>query len=207
VTILSPEDYQENPERYKSVGKVRGCDCRIWNAENKRWSDVGQEGKVIMRTPTVYGLEYAGVSEEEMRKNFLEIDGQLWYDDGLIGYLDKDDFLYLTSRVKEMIICGGVNLFPNEIEHVIKQHKKVADVAVVRGPDADLGEVPFAVVQLKPGEVATEEEILEHCKQNGLYGFKLPRLVEFAELPRNLAGKMPKKDIEARYWQEIKSYG
>jgi len=207
VTILAPEDYQENPERYKSVGKVRGCDCRIWNAENKQWADVGQEGKVIMRTPTVYGLEYAGVSEEDMRKNFLEIDGQLWYDDGLIGYLDKDDFLYLTSRVKEMIICGGVNLFPNEIEHVIKQHKKVADVAVVRGPDADLGEVPFAVVQLKPGEVATEEEIIEHCKQNGLYGFKLPRLVEFAELPRNLAGKMPKKDIEARYWQDVKSYG
>ena len=207
VTILEPEDYKNNPERYKSVGKVRGCDCRIWDADAEQWAETGKEGKVIMRTPTVYGLEYAGVSEEDMRKNFLEVEGQLWYDDGLIGYLDADDYLYLTSRVKEMIICGGVNLFPNEIEHIIKQHSKVADVAVVRGPDNDLGEVPFAVVQLKEGEASTEEEIIEHCKSLGLYGFKLPRLVEFADLPRNLAGKLPKKDLEARYWEGVESYG
>ena len=207
VTILEPEDYKNNPERYKSVGKVRGCDCRIWDADAEQWAAPGKEGKVIMRTPTVYGLEYAGVSEEEMRKNFLEIEGQLWYDDGLIGYLDADDYLYLTSRVKEMIICGGVNLFPNEIENIIKQYSKVADVAVVRGPDKDLGEVPFAVVQLKEGETSTEEEIIEHCKLLGLYGFKLPRLVEFGDLPRNLAGKLPKKDLEARYWEGVESYG
>jgi len=207
VTILEPADYKNNPERYKSVGKVRGCDCRIWDADTEQWAETGKEGKVIMRTPTVYGLEYAGVSEEEMRKNFLEVDGQLWYDDGLIGYLDKDDYLYLTSRVKEMIICGGVNLFPNEIENVIKQYSKVADVAVVRGPDKDLGEVPFAVVQLKEGESATDEEILEFCKEKGLYGFKLPRLVEFGDLPRNLAGKLPKKDLEARFWEGVESFG
>lgn len=207
VTILEPADYTDNPERYKSVGKVRGCDCRIWDAGTERWAETGKEGKVIMRTPTVYGLEYAGVSEEEMRKNFLEVEGQLWYDDGLIGYLDKDDYLYLTSRVKEMIICGGVNLFPNEIENVIKQYSKVADVAVVRGPDKDLGEVPFAVVQLKEGESATDEEILGFCQEKGLYGFKLPRLVEFGDLPRNLAGKLPKKDLEARFWEGVESYG
>jgi long-chain acyl-CoA synthetase len=207
VTILEPADYKNNPERYKSVGKVRGCDCRIWDADTEQWAETGKEGKVIMRTPTVYGLEYAGVSEEDMRKNFIEIEGQLWYDDGLIGYLDKDEYLYLTSRAKEMIICGGVNLFPNEIENVIKQYSKVADVAVVRGPDKDLGEVPFAVVQLKEGESATEEEILEFCKEKGLYGFKLPRLIEFGELPRNLAGKLPKKDLEARFWEGIESFG
>ena len=207
VTILEPADYKNNPERYKSVGKVRGCDCRIWDAETEQWAETGKEGKVIMRTPTVYGLEYAGVSEEEMRKNFIEIEGQLWYDDGLIGYLDKDEYLYLTSRAKEMIICGGVNLFPNEIENVIKQYSKVADVAVVRGPDKDLGEVPFAVVQLKEGESATDEEILEFCKEKGLYGFKLPRLIEFGDLPRNLAGKLPKKDLEARFWEGVESFG
>ena len=106
-----------------------------------------------------------------------------------------------------MIICGGVNLFPNEIENVIKQYSKVADVAVVRGPDKDLGEVPFAVVQLKEGESATDEEILGFCKEKGLYGFKLPRLVEFGDLPRNLAGKLPKKDLEARFWEGVESYG
>ncbi|MBV1871391.1 MAG: AMP-binding protein [Gammaproteobacteria bacterium] len=207
VTILEPEDYKNNPERYKSVGKVRGCECQVWDAEAGKWAELGKEGKVIMRTPTVYGLEYAGVSEEDMQKNFIEVDGQLWYDDGLIGYLDNEDYLYLTSRVKEMIICGGVNLFPNEIENIIKQFAKVADVAVVRGPDKDLGEVPFAVVQLKEGETCTEEEILAFCKTKGLYGFKLPRLVEFGDLPRNLAGKLPKKDLEARFWEGVESYG
>ncbi|HEY9134831.1 MAG TPA: AMP-binding protein [Pseudomonadales bacterium] len=207
VTILAPEDYQQDEQRYNSVGKIRGCDCRIWDLDQETWAPAGSEGKVIMRTPTVYGLEYAGVSEEDMYKNFLEIDGQLWYDDGLIGYVDEHKYLYLTSRVKEMIITGGVNIFPNEIENVIKQYHKVMDVAVVRGPDKDLGEVPVAVVQLKPGESATHDEIVEHCKQNGLYGFKLPRIVDFDDLPRNLAGKLPKKELEARYWEGVESFG
>ena len=208
VTILAPEDYQAKPKRYDSVGKVRGCEVGIWDADKQAWCPVGKEGKVIMRTPTVYGLEYAGVDEAAMRKNFLEIGGQLWYDDGLIGYLDEDGFLYLTSRVKEMIISGGVNLFPNEIEHAIKLHPKVADVAVVRAPDKDLGEVPAAVIQLKEGEHADAAEILAHCKETGLYGFKLPKIIDFVDqLPRNLAGKLPKKDLEARYWEGVAKHG
>ncbi|HBC55732.1 MAG TPA: hypothetical protein DCZ03_01075 [Gammaproteobacteria bacterium] len=207
VTVLAPEDYQVKEKRYDSVGKIRGCDCRIFDPDTKQWAEVGKEGKVIMRTPTVYGLEYAGVSEEDMKKCFVEVDGELWYDDGLIGYTDEDGFLYLTSRVKEMIISGGVNLFPNEIENVIKKHAKVADVAVVRGPDKDLGEVPIAVIQLVSGQSVTAEEILEHCKQEGLYGFKLPKIIDFSELPRNLAGKLPKKEIEARYWHGQASHG
>ena len=208
VTILAPEDYQAKPKRYDSVGKVRGCEVGIWDADKQAWCPVGKEGKVIMRTPTVYGLEYAGVDEAAMRKNFLEIGGQLWYDDGLIGYLDEDGFLYLTSRVKEMIISGGVNLFPNEIEHAIKLHPKVADVAVVRAPDKDLGEVPAAVIQLKEGEHADAAEILAHCKDTGLYGFKLPKIIDFVDqLPRNLAGKLPKKDLEARYWEGVAKHG
>lgn len=208
VTILAPADYQADPKRYESVGKVRGCEVGIWDPDARAWCEPGHEGKVIMRTPTVYGLEYAGLDEAEMLKNFLEIDGQLWYDDGLIGYLDEDGFLYLTSRVKEMIIAGGVNVFPNEIEHVIKLHPKVADVAVVRAPDKDLGEVPAAVVQLLEGEEVDAEELLEHCRTHGLYGFKLPRIVDFVDaLPRNLAGKLPKKQLEARYWQEQAAHG
>jgi len=207
VTILAPEDYQEDENRYKSVGKIRGCDCRIWDLEKETWAESGAEGKVIMRTPTVYGLEYAGVSEEDMYKNFLEIDGQLWYDDGLIGYVDDNKFLFLTSRVKEMIISGGVNIFPNEIEDAIKQNHKVMDVAVIRGPDKDLGEVPIAVIQLKPNETSSYEEIVAHCKEVGLYGFKIPTIVEFADLPRNLAGKLPKKALEAPYWEGVESYG
>ena len=208
VTILAPEDYQANPKRYESVGKVRGCECRIYDEASQSWCPPGKEGKVLLRTPTVFGLEYAGMDEAAMRKNFVEVNGQLWYDDGLIGYLDEDGYLYLTSRVKEMIISGGVNIFPNEIEEVIKRHPKVLDVAVVRAPDKDLGEVPAAVIQLKEGEQATSAEIMEHCKQAGLYGFKLPKIVDFVEqLPRNLAGKLPKKQLEEQYWQGLERHG
>lgn len=207
VTMLAPEDYQEKPERYDSVGKIRGCDCRIYDEETGSWAPSGKEGRVIMRTPMVFGLEYAGVSENDMMKNFLEVDGKFWYDDGLIGYVDEDGFLYLTSRTKEMIISGGVNLFPNEIETIIKLHPAVLDVAVVRAPDKDLGEVPAAVIQLKEGRQVTPEEIIEHCKNEGLYGFKLPKIVDFGDLPRNLAGKLPKKQLEEKYWEGVERHG
>jgi len=207
VSILAPEDYKDHPERYKSVGKIRGCNCRIYDPDTGKWAPSGKEGKVIMRTPMVFGLEYAGVDEEKMLENFVEVEDQLWYDDGLIGYVDDDGYLYLTSRVKEMIITGGVNLFPNEIEDVIKFHPKVLDVAVVRAPDKDLGEIAAAVIQLKEGEESSADEILEFCKEKGLYGFKLPKIIEFGNLPRNLAGKLPKKEVEARFWKDEESFG
>ena len=208
ISVLVPQDYAGRPERYNSVGKLRAGECRIYDEEARTWCPPGKEGKVLVRTMMTFGLEYVGFDETSMRKSYIEVEGKLWYDDGLIGYVDADNFLYLTSRVKEMIISGGVNLFPNEIEHVIKQHPKVMDVAVVRAPDKDLGEVPAAVVQLKEGEHITVQELLDHCKQAGLYGFKLPKFVEFVDqLPRNLAGKLPKKQLEEKYWVGHASHG
>ncbi|MGB7289841.1 MAG: AMP-binding protein [Candidatus Macondimonas sp.] len=207
ITVLVPADYQADPKRYESVGKVRAAQCRIYDPETQRWAPTGQEGKVLVRSALTSGLEYVG-QQSKTDECFIPIDGELWYDDGLIGYLDADGFLYLTSRVKEMIITGGVNLFPNEIEHAIKLHPKVADVAVVRAPDKDLGEVPAAVIQLKEGQYADAAEILAHCKEVGLYGFKLPKIIDFVDqLPRNLAGKLPKKDLEARYWEGVAKHG
>ena len=207
ITVLVPEDYQADPKRYESVGKVRAAQCRIYDPETQRWAPTGQEGKVLVRSALTSGLEYVG-QQSKTDECFIPIDGELWYDDGLIGYLDADGFLYLTSRVKEMIITGGVNLFPNEIEHAIKLNPKVADVAVVRAPDKDLGEVPAAVIQLKEGQYADAAEILAHCKEVGLYGFKLPKIIDFVDqLPRNLAGKLPKKDLEARYWEGVAKHG
>ncbi len=207
ITILVPDDYRDHEGRYESVGKIRAAQCRIYDPDTGHWAPTGQEGKVLVRSAMTFGLEYVG-QKDKTDECFIEIDGENWYDDGLIGYVDEDDFLYLTSRVKEMIISGGVNLFPNEIEHVIKQHPLVLDVAVVRAPDPDLGEVPAAVIQLQDGAEVTEEEMLQFCKDNGLYGFKLPRIIDFVDhLPRNLAGKLPKKELEARYWQAAAQHG
>lgn len=206
ITVLLPSDYQEDPERYRSVGKVRTAECRIYDDESKHWAPALKSGKVLLRSALTFGLQYAG-DQKKADASFKLIDGSYWYDDGLVGYLDEHNFLYLTSREKEMIISGGVNVFPNEIEEVIKTYPVVLDVAVVRAPDADLGEVPAAMIQLRDGMNATGEEILEHCRASGLYGFKIPRRIEFVDLPRNLAGKLPKKQLEDRLWQDVERIG
>lgn len=206
ITILLPEDYKKNPERYNSVGKVRAAECKIFNNDTKKWCKPGVEGKVLLRSALTFGLNYTG-EKEKTDECYQTIDNKIWYDDGLIGYLDKDDFLFLTSREKEMIISGGVNLYPNEIEEIIKRHDAVLDVAVVRAPDPDLGEVPAAIIQLKDGYDVSDKKIIQHCKDLGLYGFKIPKLIEFDSLPRNIAGKLPKKEIEERFWKGVKKIG
>ena len=154
------------------------------------------------------GLQYKG-DAKKTEEAFLDVEGKTWYDDGLIGYVDADDFLYLTSRAKEMIISGGVNVFPNEIEEVIKKHPAVFDAAVVRAPDPGLGEVAADFIQLQAGQKAPSlEEIVKFCKDQGLYGFKLPRQVYFEkELPRQLSGKLIKRDLEEKLWQGVQAHG
>lgn len=207
ISVLVPEDYQENETRYNSVGKIRCAECRIYDKEKGQWAETGKEGHVLIRSHMALGLQYKG-EKAKTEEAFLQVDGVTWYDDGLIGYLDGEDFLYLTSRAKEMIISGGVNIFPNEIEHVIKRHPKVFDVAVIRAPHADLGEIPAAVIQLKEGEQLDSDEILAFCKDEGLYGFKLPKIIAFQkELPRQLSGKLIKRAIEEPYWEGVKTHG
>lgn len=207
ISVLVPEDYQQNPERLASVGKIRSAECRIYDKDKNAWSETGKEGHVLIRSHMALGLQYKG-EKAKTEEAFMQVDGVTWYDDGLIGYLDADEFLYLTSRAKEMIISGGVNVFPNEIEHVIKRHPKVFDVAVIRAPHEDLGEIPAAVIQLKDGEVLGSDEVLQFCKDEGLYGFKIPKIVDFQkELPRQLSGKLIKRAIEEPYWEGVESHG
>ena len=201
ITVLRAEDYEHHPHRYKSVGKVCGSDCRIYNMEKGEWAKPNEEGHVLVRNSRIYNVNYG--NSDEMKKSFLDIDGAYWYDDGCIGYLDEDEFLYLTSRSKEMIISGGVNIFPVEIEEVIKSHDDVIDAAVIKMPDPDLGEVPAAVIQLKPSLSMTDADLTAYCKENGLYGFKLPKQIKFVEeLPRNTAGKIRKVDLEKEFTAE-----
>ncbi len=207
ITVLLPGDYQEKPKRIGSVGKARCGDLRIYMEEEGRWAEPGEVGKVMGRTASTLALRYPG-SEDRLHESIRIIDGEEWYDDGLLGYLDEDGFLYLTGRVKEMIISGGVNIYPLEIEEVILRHPAVFDVAVVRLPHPDLGEVPIACVQLHEGMEATEEEILEFCKKEGLYGYKVPAKVDFfEELPRHIDGKIIKRELEDKYWQGMERRG
>lgn len=197
VTVLLPADYADEPQRYHSVGKARAGDCRVYDTLNRQWAPNGQTGKILLRSPAVYALAYGGKSEAEMRRHFFEVKGELWYDDGLAGYLDDNGFLYITGRDKEMLIVGGVNIYPNEIEFILKRHPGVQDAAVVGISDGDLGEVPAAVVSWRDNvDKEDPASLIAFCKAQGLYGFKLPRQIVIAtDLPRDAAGKLRKQEI------------
>ena len=203
---MLPEDYRESQERIESVGKPRCGDLRIL-LEGGDWAGPGVVGKVMSRTATTLSLRYPG-SEHKLHESIKIIDGEEWFDDGLLGYMDDDGFLFLTGREKEMIISGGVNLYPVEIEMMMLKHPAVFDVAVIRLPDEDLGEVPLACVQLHEGCRATSEEIVAFCKEQGLKGYKVPAKVEFLrELPRHIDGKIIKRELEAAYWKDSEIRG
>lgn len=198
ITVLKPEDYEANPIRYKSVGIPSGSECRIYDPDEQRWCKPGEVGHVLVRNIRMYRVQYG--NSNEMDKAFTEVDGVYWYDDGCLGYFDEDGYLYLTSRSKDMIISGGVNVFPPEIEEVLKTHPNIMDVAVVKVPDEDLGEVPGAIIQSVDGKEMPADEVVAYCKEKGLYGFKLPKAVKFIEkLPKNDAGKIRKVDLEQEF--------
>jgi len=123
---------------------------------------------------------------------------------GDIGYVDGEGYLYLTDRKANMIISGGVNIYPQETENVLVMHPKVADVAVVGVPDEEMGEQVKAVVEpmdFGDAGAALEEELIAYCRER-LSHLKCPRTVDFEEkLPRSDAGKLFKRKIKARYWE------
>lgn len=181
VSVLLPQDYETHDAAYGSVGIPRTSKCRVFNLEESRWCSANETGQIFIRTPHAFRVSYAGRAADSLRKDFHLIEGKYWYDDGLIGHIDEHGMLFITSRSKEMIISGGVNIFPNEIESVFMAHDFVLDAAVVSAPDKDLGEVPGLVVQTKEGSSITSDELMDYARENGLYGFKLPRHIRFME--------------------------
>jgi len=124
-----------------------------------------------------------------------------WYHTGDIGYKDSDGFLFLIDRKRDIIISGGFNVFPSEVEKVIVAHPAVQDCAVVGIPDADWGEAVLAVVELKRGRQLEQEELRAWCR-NKLSGFKVPKSWKFIdELPRSAAGKVLRRVVRDPYWK------
>ena len=121
---------------------------------------------------------------------------------GDIGYLDEDGFLYLSDRANDMVISGGVNIYPAEIEACLLGMDGVADVAVFGIPDADLGEVLAAHVELQPDAQLTADDIRSYVESN-LAKYKKPRVVVFDDnLPREDSGKMFKRRLREKYWSD-----
>jgi long-chain acyl-CoA synthetase len=118
------------------------------------------------------------------------IDGRLYFLTGDIGHIDPDGYLFITDRKKDMVLVGGFNVYPRDVEDILFQHPKVAVAAVVGVPDAKSGEAVKAYIQLKPGATATVEEIMAFCKEN-MAGYKRPKSIEFRDsLPMSNVGKV-----------------
>jgi long-chain acyl-CoA synthetase len=123
-----------------------------------------------------------------------------WLLTGDAGSLDADGYLYICDRIKDMIISGGENVYPAEVENAIYGHPKVAEVAVIGVPDERWGEAVKAIVVTKPGESATAEEIIAFARSR-IAAFKAPKSVDFvAALPRNPTGKILRREIREPYW-------
>jgi long-chain acyl-CoA synthetase len=129
-------------------------------------------------------------------------DADGWLHTGDAGYLDADGFVFLTDRIKDMIVTGAENVYPIEVESALSEHPDVADVAVIGVPDDRWGETVKAVVVRRPGSALTEDELLSWARDK-VAGFKRPRSVDFVdELPRNPSGKLLKRVLRAPYWTD-----
>ncbi len=123
------------------------------------------------------------------------IDG--WLLTGDMARVDEDGFIWLVDRKKDIIISGGENIFPVEIEDFLMDNPKIQDAAVIGIPDERLGEIVAAIIQLKPGQEMTEEEVLAYCEK--LPRYKRPRKVFFDNVPRNPTGKIEKPKLRKKY--------
>lgn len=125
-----------------------------------------------------------------------------WLHTGDIGHLDNDGYLYITDRTKDMIISGGFNVYPSEVEQIIWGHPSVSDCAVIGIPDPDWGEKVIAVVELSPGNQATEQELITLVKEN-LGSVRTPKRIDFVDsLPRSGTGKVLKRSLRDVYWAD-----
>jgi long-chain acyl-CoA synthetase len=121
-----------------------------------------------------------------------------WFHSGDIGYMDEDGFFFIVDRKKELIIRGGFNVYPREVEEVLYAHPAVAGAAVIGVPDERLGEEVKAVVALRAGQAATEEELIAYCKER-MAAYKYPRTIQFVEsLPMGATGKILKRELKAQ---------
>jgi fatty-acyl-CoA synthase len=147
-------------------------------------------------------------NDPEKTRSAFHADHPLWASFGDVGYVDEDGYLYLTDRATFMIVAGGVNIYPQEIEDVLVLHPAVADVAVIGVPNADLGEEVKAVVQLADDVVAGPEitqELLAYARER-LARFKVPRSIDFVdEVPRLPSGKLYKRALRDQYWPKVES--
>jgi len=174
-----------------SVGKpIWGTSLQIWG-EDSRPLPPGADhvGEVVLRGMNIMTGYY-----ENPEATATAFAGG-WFHTGDLGYLDEDGFLFIVDRIKDLIIRGGYNVYPREVEEVLYAHPAVAEAAVIGVPDPKMGEEVRAIVAVKPGQSVTEAELIEFVKERAA-AYKYPRTIEFRDsLPKGATGKILKKEL------------
>jgi acyl-CoA synthetase (AMP-forming)/AMP-acid ligase II len=198
ATYLMPADHRRalagESRLLLSAGRpVLGTEIKIVDVGGATLPS-GEIGEIAIRGPQVmrgyWNLPEA--SAEALR------DG--WMHTGDAGVLDDEGFLFVQDRTKDMIVSGGENVYPREVEEVLYQHPAIAEAAVIGVPDERWGETVKAIVVLKPGQTVEAQELVQFC-DGRLAGYKRPRSVDFLDaLPRNPSGKVLKRELREKYW-------
>ena len=190
------EGASEQMKRLSSAGIQRtDVEVKIFDAKDKELPP-GEMGEIVTRSDLVMkGYWHNPEATAETLRNG-------WLHTGDVGYMDENGYLFIMDRSKDMIISGGENIYPREVEEAIIEHPAVREVAVIGVPDPKWGEAIKAIVALVAGKSATEEELISFCKDN-IAGYKKPKSVNFVnQLPKNNYGKILKREIRAKYWKD-----
>ncbi len=200
LTLLSKEDHvldgsQKKAKRLASVGReVNVAKVRIMGDDAKLLPP-GEVGEIVAQSDQVMREYWKNpeATAETFRGGWLHTRD--------MGYMDEDGYIFLVDRKDDMIVSGGFNVYPKEVENVIYMHPAVLEAAVFGIPHEIWGETVKAAVSLRKGMTASENEIIEFCKKH-LAGYKKPTSIDFIdEIPKNLNGKILKKDLKAPYWK------
>ncbi|PWR22051.1 fatty acid--CoA ligase [Zavarzinia compransoris] len=195
-TYLPAEDHDPaGNERMRSAGKPQvGVEVKVIDADGNALPP-RQVGEICARSRATMAGYW---KRDDATAKTIDADG--WLHTGDAGYLDEDGYVYIYDRVKDMIVSGGENIYPAEIESALFGHPDVADVAVIGVPDDKWGEAVKAVVVPKPDSRPDADEIIAFARTR-IAGYKVPRSVDFVEyLPRNASGKLLKRELREPYW-------
>lgn len=184
----------ENIHKVGAIGiPGYGWETKILNSNGDKVKR-GEVGELAVKGPGVMLCYYND------KKSTDEVLKDGWLMTGDMAQEDEDGFIYLVDRAKDVIITGGENIYPVQIEDFLRKNEHISDVAVIGLPDARLGEIAGAIIQLKPGHACTEEEIMEFCQE--LPRYKRPKKIIFADVPRNPTGKIEKPKLRKIYCGE-----
>ncbi len=188
--VLTSNPTDKSKRKIGSIGfPLPGTDIKIVDLDTgKNELPLGEDGEIAASGPQV--MQGYWNRPDENQAVFREIDGRRYFLTGDIGHVDKEGFIVITDRKKDMILVGGFNVYPRDVEDILFTHPKVQLAAVVGIPNEKSGESVKAYITLKPGEQATEEEIREFCKEN-MAGYKRPKYIEFRDdIPVSPVGKI-----------------